>query len=746
MCRRHDYLCNGLQTLAESLLFFHPAVWWLSRRIRLEREYCCDDLAVKLCGDRVVYAETLAAIEESVGKLGFGLSAGEKPLLKRVRRVLGVNPKPRNQFSSFGIWGASVLVAVSLGFVLVSSGEIAGGKEATASEVSEATSEVKVMGDKPLDEISCYQRLSDLNNEVKELLKSGNLEEAEARILEELPAISEGWLSADYDSLAHNQARSLQETIAEDRRLFPTLVEKILAIDQAEPTTAAMLDIVGAEEKARAAYRKVLASDPNSPAAIGLHLVRLSEATDLGPLLELLNGNAEPQKIRNALSSAFHASKTFEQSIDFLNAISKYLEQVAIDPDARFDWVSFLFESADWRRNQVYGDFQLPTVWEPNAPHDNNMIGKPSNAAQREVRRQAYERYCTACLRIPDQAAWGFAQLGALADLEGKFDSNSKLVEQARKALMASGKPTKMGRFATAKAAPRFFTPELYLAYAQWKGQAKNDDAFKLTEPVMARIKQLQQLLSVPAVEFTATAKVMLDEPAFAVADELNVEPESDDAIAMRRFHDVLLIWNERQNDANIEHLVLRLVLVDTDWRGDFVSIREAATKIVINYLRVVANSKKPAEVRDFLEEVTTIYLGLPAKRAKSLEALPDPGILVDWARVPPPAVQYLGMLNQLVNEPVLIFPALEKASELGLMGRMRIHDWIKASDFQTMPEQVIARLDLSPLVGELADFKPFSRSSGMYFPSNYPEELTLLDWVVAEIGKLNAADQKAFP
>ena len=48
--RRHDYLCNGLQTLAESLLFFHPAVWWLSRCIRLEREYCCDDLAVTLCG------------------------------------------------------------------------------------------------------------------------------------------------------------------------------------------------------------------------------------------------------------------------------------------------------------------------------------------------------------------------------------------------------------------------------------------------------------------------------------------------------------------------------------------------------------------------------------------------------------------------------------------------------------------------------------------------------------------------
>ena len=44
--RRHDYLVNLMQTLAETLLFYHPAVWWLSGRIRDEREHCCDDVAV----------------------------------------------------------------------------------------------------------------------------------------------------------------------------------------------------------------------------------------------------------------------------------------------------------------------------------------------------------------------------------------------------------------------------------------------------------------------------------------------------------------------------------------------------------------------------------------------------------------------------------------------------------------------------------------------------------------------------
>src|SRR5689334_1133166 len=44
--RRHDYLVNLLQTAVETILFYHPAVWWVSRRIRQEREHCCDDLAV----------------------------------------------------------------------------------------------------------------------------------------------------------------------------------------------------------------------------------------------------------------------------------------------------------------------------------------------------------------------------------------------------------------------------------------------------------------------------------------------------------------------------------------------------------------------------------------------------------------------------------------------------------------------------------------------------------------------------
>ena len=61
--RRCDYLVNVVQRLVEALLFYHPAVWWASARIRQERGLCCDDAAVLACGDTLRYARALAASE-----------------------------------------------------------------------------------------------------------------------------------------------------------------------------------------------------------------------------------------------------------------------------------------------------------------------------------------------------------------------------------------------------------------------------------------------------------------------------------------------------------------------------------------------------------------------------------------------------------------------------------------------------------------------------------------------------------
>ncbi len=88
---RLDWLWNGLQCVIESLLFFHPAVWWLSRRIRQEREHACDDLAVAVCGDAIPLAQALAELHRhSVTIPPFALAAQGGSLMSRVSHILSV--------------------------------------------------------------------------------------------------------------------------------------------------------------------------------------------------------------------------------------------------------------------------------------------------------------------------------------------------------------------------------------------------------------------------------------------------------------------------------------------------------------------------------------------------------------------------------------------------------------------------------------------------------------------------------
>jgi beta-lactamase regulating signal transducer with metallopeptidase domain len=93
--RRYDYLVNLAQTVVETLLFFHPAVWWVSRRIRIEREHCCDDVAIAACGSKVAYAQALTVLEEGrrSPELAMAATGGKTAgtTLSRIRRILGVS-------------------------------------------------------------------------------------------------------------------------------------------------------------------------------------------------------------------------------------------------------------------------------------------------------------------------------------------------------------------------------------------------------------------------------------------------------------------------------------------------------------------------------------------------------------------------------------------------------------------------------------------------------------------------------
>jgi GWxTD domain-containing protein len=95
--RRADYLVALLQSAIEGLLFYHPAVWWISGVIRAERENCCDDFAIAIQGDPHAYASALATIETRRWRAAEPvLAANQSDLLPRIRRVL----RPSDQRSA----------------------------------------------------------------------------------------------------------------------------------------------------------------------------------------------------------------------------------------------------------------------------------------------------------------------------------------------------------------------------------------------------------------------------------------------------------------------------------------------------------------------------------------------------------------------------------------------------------------------------------------------------------------------
>lgn len=98
--RRHDHLINVLQAIAETVLFFHPAVYRISKSLRQEREQCCDDLAVAIDGNRLAYARLLAALEEirqCERRQTLALGIVDQELYARVERLVGSSTSPAQQ-------------------------------------------------------------------------------------------------------------------------------------------------------------------------------------------------------------------------------------------------------------------------------------------------------------------------------------------------------------------------------------------------------------------------------------------------------------------------------------------------------------------------------------------------------------------------------------------------------------------------------------------------------------------------
>jgi beta-lactamase regulating signal transducer with metallopeptidase domain len=88
--QRLDSFVNLFQVAAETLLFYHPAIWWVNKRIRAERENCCDDAAISVCGDALEYARALTMMAERRAAPSLAMALNRSPLEERVMRLLGI--------------------------------------------------------------------------------------------------------------------------------------------------------------------------------------------------------------------------------------------------------------------------------------------------------------------------------------------------------------------------------------------------------------------------------------------------------------------------------------------------------------------------------------------------------------------------------------------------------------------------------------------------------------------------------
>ena len=115
--RRYDHWVNQFQALVEIILFFHPVVWWLSRQMQIEREYCCDDASLKAVPKRKVLAETLAQLEQiRISSPANSLAANGGSLMDRITRILNNRVRTRKtkkhkmKIQTLGVIAATALL------------------------------------------------------------------------------------------------------------------------------------------------------------------------------------------------------------------------------------------------------------------------------------------------------------------------------------------------------------------------------------------------------------------------------------------------------------------------------------------------------------------------------------------------------------------------------------------------------------------------------------------------------------
>jgi bla regulator protein BlaR1 len=248
--KRYDYLINLLQSLVEIVYFFHPALWWVSSKVRTEREHCCDDIAIEVCGDKLAFAKALAEVEayRQTPVLAMAFASQKGAMLHRVRRVLGITEKRQQRMGPTGLLLIlSLVVGVSV-YALQPQDKPT--KKTKASNVSHTSKDAKFVLDKEGKLTKVVWKKRQLSTKevmeiqaLKQQIEAGEIELSHIQNVEQKAILShivdvENGLEKGLDNLSAGLAAIDFDNIVISENQLNELSEKALEIS--EPFTEAI--------------------------------------------------------------------------------------------------------------------------------------------------------------------------------------------------------------------------------------------------------------------------------------------------------------------------------------------------------------------------------------------------------------------------------------------------------------------------------------------------------------------------
>lgn len=243
--RRRDYLVNLMQAAVEGILFYHPAVWWISGIMRGEREHCCDDLVVAATGSAREYASALMAIEGMRAAGSAAVAATGGSLMKRIERLLG--RRSRRDGVVMPAVAAVLTLAVAAGMAV----DARPASVRRAQNRAAAVVEKKVENTKAVKTNTLLAQNTETNETIQKPLSADEIHQKENALRKELLTPYRSWLDNDVTYIISDEEKKAfrQLNTDEERGHF---VEQFW--DRRDPTPGTEENEMKEEHYRRIAY------------------------------------------------------------------------------------------------------------------------------------------------------------------------------------------------------------------------------------------------------------------------------------------------------------------------------------------------------------------------------------------------------------------------------------------------------------------------------------------------------------